>query len=141
RHDEALTTTEEAVEIRRRLAQDNPAAYEPNLATSLSNLGNRLAEAGRHDEALTTTEEAVEIRRRLAQDNPAAYEPNLATSLTVLAMLLAAKSDLYEALRATEEAVDLYNRHVATAPPLLPRLHAVMGLQANLLERLGLQKE
>ncbi|MEU9522805.1 tetratricopeptide repeat protein [Streptomyces sp. NPDC048224] len=141
RHDKALTAAEEAVKIRRRLAQDNPAAYEPNLATSLSNLGIRLAQAGRHDEALTTTNEAVVIYRRLAQDNPAAYEPNLATSLTVLAMLLAAKSDLYEALRATEEGLDLYSRHVATAPPLLPRLHAVMGLQADLLDGLGLQEE
>ncbi|MFD0159966.1 hypothetical protein ACFVHJ_24495, partial [Streptomyces sp. NPDC127139] len=97
--------------------------------------------AGRHGEALTTTEQAGEIWRRLAQDNPAAYEPNLATSLTVLAMLLAAKSDLYEALRATEEAVALCYRHVATAPHLLLRLHAVMGLQADLLERQGLQEE
>ncbi|MZD58735.1 tetratricopeptide repeat protein, partial [Streptomyces sp. SID5606] len=124
-----------------RLAQDNPAAYEPDLAGSLSNLGNRLTQAGRHAEALTAAEEAVEIRRRLAQDNPAAYEPNLAMSLTVLAVLLAAKSDLYEALRATEEAADLYRRHVATAPPMLPRLHAVLGLQADVLEGLGLQEE
>ncbi|MFE1206276.1 tetratricopeptide repeat protein, partial [Streptomyces sp. NPDC058762] len=72
RHGEALTTAEEAVDIRRRLAQDNPAAFEPDLAGSLSNLGNRLAQAGRHGEVLTTAEEAVEIRRRLARDNPAA---------------------------------------------------------------------
>ncbi|MEU5200940.1 SAV_2336 N-terminal domain-related protein, partial [Streptomyces scabiei] len=61
---EALTAIEEAVGIRRRLAEDNPAAYEPELAASLSNLGNRLAEVGRRGEALTAIEEAVGIRRR-----------------------------------------------------------------------------
>ncbi|MEU5757029.1 hypothetical protein ABZ775_33555, partial [Streptomyces sp. NPDC047829] len=92
---------QEAVEIRRRLAQDNPAAHEPNLATSLTNLSVRLAKAGRHGDALTTTAEAVKIYRRLAQDNPAAHEPNLATSLAVFAMLLVTKGDLHVALRAT----------------------------------------
>ncbi|RSN29795.1 hypothetical protein DMH12_38765, partial [Streptomyces sp. WAC 04229] len=84
RRSEALTAAEEAAEIRRRLAQDNPATYEPNLADSLSNLGIRLAETGRRSEALTAAEEAAEIRRRLAQDNPATYEPNLADSLSNL---------------------------------------------------------
>ncbi|MFD0159965.1 tetratricopeptide repeat protein, partial [Streptomyces sp. NPDC127139] len=61
----------------------------PNLATSLSNLGNQLAQTGRRSEALTAEQEAVEIRRRLAQDNPAAYEPNLAGSLSNLGIRLA----------------------------------------------------
>ncbi|MFF9273349.1 hypothetical protein ACF1AC_36230, partial [Streptomyces rochei] len=114
--------------------------HEPDLSISLSNLSIRLAEAGRHGEALTTAKEAGEIWRRLAQNNPAAYEPDLAASLAVIAMLLAARSDLYEALHATGEAVKLYRRH-ATAPPVLPRLHAVLGLQADVLERLGFQEE
>jgi len=34
----ALKVIQEAVEIRRRLAESNPARYEPDLATSLDNL-------------------------------------------------------------------------------------------------------
>ncbi|MFG2284062.1 tetratricopeptide repeat protein [Streptomyces asoensis] len=141
RRGEALIAAEEAVEIRRRLAAGNQAAYEPALATSLSNLGVRLAEAGRRGEALTAAEESVEIYRRLAAGNPAAHEPDLATSLSVFAMLLAAEGDLSVALRATGEAVELYHSHVVTAPSIVPRLHALLGLQADLLEGLGREAE
>ncbi|MFF6895820.1 tetratricopeptide repeat protein [Streptomyces microflavus] len=140
RRDEALAVTEEAVEIYRRLARDNPAAYEPAFAGSLSNLGVRMAQVGRRDKALAITEEAVEIRRRLARDNPAAYELDLAASLSVSAALLAAEGDFSVALRATGEAVELYRRHVAAVPPVFPRLHAVLELQADLLEGLGRKK-
>ncbi|MFJ9689947.1 tetratricopeptide repeat protein, partial [Streptomyces bacillaris] len=75
RRAEALKATEQAVEIYRRLAADNPAAHEPGLAASLSNLGGFLSGVGRRAEALKATEQAVEIRRRLAADNPAAHEP------------------------------------------------------------------
>jgi hypothetical protein len=37
--------SQQAVVVRRRLAQANPAAYDPALAMSLNNLLNRLAEA------------------------------------------------------------------------------------------------
>ncbi|WTA24484.1 tetratricopeptide repeat protein (plasmid) [Streptomyces sp. NBC_00853] len=141
RRAEALTATEQAVEIYRRLAADNPAAYESHLARSLSNLGNRLSEAGRRAEALTATEQAVEIRRRLVADNPAAYEPDLAGSLSNLGIRLSEAGRRAEALTASGEAVELYRGHVATMPSALPRVHAVLGLQADLLEGLGREEE
>ncbi|MFC8407389.1 hypothetical protein ACFUG9_27915, partial [Streptomyces griseoincarnatus] len=133
----------EAAEIRRRLAADNPAAYEPDLAASLSNLGIQLSEAGRRSEALTATEEAVEIYRRLAADNPAAYEPDLARSLTNWAWVrYEAQQDPSGALRATGEAVEIY-RWLVTAVPaqFLSPLRDVLGLQADLLIRLGRMRE
>ena len=42
----ALEAIEEAVTLYRALAQATPAVYTPNLATSLNNLSNRLADAG-----------------------------------------------------------------------------------------------
>ncbi len=42
----ALTAIDEAVRIRRKLAQANPAAFLPTLATSLSSLSDQLAESG-----------------------------------------------------------------------------------------------
>ena len=74
--------TEEAVDIYRALAADNPA-YLPDLASALNNLGNRYSELGRRTEALPPTEEAVDIYRGLATDNPA-YLPDLASALNNL---------------------------------------------------------
>ncbi|MEU4038257.1 tetratricopeptide repeat protein, partial [Streptomyces collinus] len=116
RRDEALTAAEEAVEIYRRLAADNPTAHGPDLALSLSNLGVRLADAGRRNEALTVAEEAVEIRRRLAADNPTAHGPDLALSLSNLGVQLAAVGRRDEAFTAAEEAVEIYRRLAADNP-------------------------
>jgi tetratricopeptide (TPR) repeat protein len=113
RRPEALAATEEAVEIRRRLATDSPAAHEPDLATSLSNLGAGLSAVGRPQEALAATEEAVDVYHRLAADSPAAHEPDLATSLSNLGALLSAVGRPQEALAATEEAVVVYRRLAA----------------------------
>ncbi|MFF3400428.1 tetratricopeptide repeat protein [Streptomyces sp. NPDC002659] len=141
RRAEAVTAAEEATEIRRRLAANDPAAHEPDLAASLFHLGLRLTETGRRPDALTAIEQSLEIRRRLAQDSPAAHEPDLARSLTVLAVLLARGNDLSRALSATGEAVELLRSHVATMPLVVPSLHAVLGLQAEVLDGLGRQRE
>ena len=69
----------------RKLAQSNPAAFLPDLAMSLNNLGIRLSELGRREEALAIpAQEATEIYRKLAQSNPAAFLPDLAMSLNNL---------------------------------------------------------
>ena len=41
--EEALKATQEAVELRRVLAQRNPDAFQPDLAGSLNNLGSMLS--------------------------------------------------------------------------------------------------
>ncbi|MGA6152070.1 tetratricopeptide repeat protein, partial [Stenotrophomonas sp. NPDC087984] len=138
RHAEALDAAEEAVEIYRRLVADNSAAYEPDLAHSLTNLGLELSPAGRHAEALDAAEEAVEIYRRLVADNSAAYEPDLAISLSTLGLLLIEmEGDLSRVLRLIGEAVELYRRHIATTPTLLPKLHPLLQMQASVLVELG----
>ncbi|MFF8387101.1 tetratricopeptide repeat protein [Streptomyces kanasensis] len=112
----ALRLTGAFVQANQQLAQDNPAAYEPDLAASLSNLGNQLAAAGKRGEALTATGEAVEIYRRLAADNPAVYAPDLARSLSNLGNQLAAAGKRGQTLTATEEAVEIYRRLAADNP-------------------------
>jgi tetratricopeptide (TPR) repeat protein len=77
RHEEALAATQDAVAIRRALADACPDAFRPDLAASLHNLGIRLAALGRYDKALAATEEAVAIRRALADERPAAFLPTL----------------------------------------------------------------
>lgn len=70
RNDEALAPVEDAVEIKRRLAEANPAAYQPDLAMRLNNPSNQLADIGPRDEALAPIEEAVEIYQGLAAVQP-----------------------------------------------------------------------
>ena len=105
RREEALTATTEAVEIHRRLAAADRAAFGPTLlATSLHNLSADLSSLGRGEEALTATSEAVEIYRQLAAASPAAFEPDLTTSLHNLAAVLRTLGREQEAASAAEEA-------------------------------------
>jgi hypothetical protein len=61
RREEGLAASEEAVEVRRRLAQANPAAYLPDLASSLNNLSVDMAEAGRRGDAHQARAEGREL--------------------------------------------------------------------------------
>ena len=79
--DGALDSITEAVDLRRRLAQTNPAAFLPDLAMSLNNLSRCQSDSGDRAGALDSITEAVDLRRRLAQTNPAAFLPDLAQSL------------------------------------------------------------
>ena len=88
RREEALTAAEEAVAIRRALAEQRPDAFRPDLASSLNNYANFLSALGRREEALTAAEEAVAVYRALAEQRPDAFRPNLAMSLAVLANCL-----------------------------------------------------
>jgi len=112
----ALAAILEAAEIYRRLAQANPARFEPDLAMSLNNLSNRLSDAGDGVGALTAIREAVEIRRRLAQANPAHFEPDLAASLNNLSNRLSEAGDGAGALAAIREAAEI-RRRLAQANP------------------------
>jgi Tetratricopeptide repeat len=64
-----------------------PDAFRPDLARSLHNLSNRLADLGRPQDALDAGEEAVTIRRELAARWPDAYRHELEQSLRVVAWL------------------------------------------------------
>jgi tetratricopeptide (TPR) repeat protein len=145
RRAEALQATQEAVEIRRRLAAQHPDAFLPDLAGSLHNLGLMLSEMGRRAEALQAAQEAVEIRRRLAEQHPDAFLPDLARSLTNLGNVLSKLGRWAEALEATQEAVDLYCRLAEQHPdaflPYLPYLAASLTNLGNVLSEMGRREE
>ncbi|MBC7243145.1 MAG: tetratricopeptide repeat protein, partial [Anaerolineae bacterium] len=60
RPQEALPLAQEALAIRRRLAEVNPDAFLPDLAMSLHNLAKFLSAQGRPQEALPLALEAVQ---------------------------------------------------------------------------------
>ncbi|WP_205856232.1 tetratricopeptide repeat protein, partial [Phytoactinopolyspora endophytica] len=82
-----------------------------DLAASLHNQSDRLAENGQQQEALTAIEEAATTRRQLAQANPSTYEPDLAASLHNLSNRLAENGQREDADRITQE-----RRALATVP-------------------------
>jgi hypothetical protein len=102
---DALPDAQEALAIRRELAEANPDLYRPNLAQSLSNLSSILAQLGRPADALLVTQEAVDVYRELADASPDLYRPPLATALSNLGLWLAMLDGPAEALPATEEAL------------------------------------
>ncbi|MFB8172925.1 hypothetical protein ACFC60_33765 [Kitasatospora purpeofusca] len=63
----------------RRLVADSPAAFEPDLALSLSSFGSWLSEAGRRGEALAAIEEAVASTGVWWQATPPPSNPNSPT--------------------------------------------------------------
>jgi hypothetical protein len=135
RHDDALAAAEEAVQLYRGLAADNPG-YLPDLAKVLNNLGIRLAEVDRRGDGLAAAEEAVQLYRGLAADNPG-YLPDLATALTNLGIRLAEVDRRGDGLAAAEEAVQLYRGLAADNPGHLPDLAAATGRLGRLRAERG----
>ena len=129
-------TTQEAVTLRRQLAQANPAAHLPDLAASLANLGTQLAGAGRREEALAPAQEAVTLNRKLAQANPAAHTPSLAACADQPRHPAGGGGAPGRSAGPAQEAVTL-NRKLAQANPAahLPNLAmALTNLGAQLAE-------
>ena len=71
--EDALRAVEEAVERRRQLAADQPAAFIPVLASSLKNLSDRLSDLGHQEDALKAIEETVELYRQLAAESTCSF--------------------------------------------------------------------
>jgi tetratricopeptide (TPR) repeat protein len=116
RREEGLAASQEAVYIRRRLAQTRPDAFKPDLARSLNNLSVTLSNLGRREDALAASQESVNIYRRLAQVRLDPVLPDFARSLNSLGMTLSNLGRTKEGLGASQEAVDIYRRLAQTRP-------------------------
>ncbi|MFI0980937.1 tetratricopeptide repeat protein [Streptomyces sp. NPDC021093] len=111
-HEEALTANEEAVRLRRRLAQEQEV-HRPDLSRSLSHHAVFLSRTGRLDEALAASEEAVTTQRLLAAADPE-HLRGLALLLSNLSGELEGLGRLEEARAAVEEAVEIRRRFTGT---------------------------
>ena len=134
--EEALAAIQAAVEIYRRLAAANPAAYEPALAMSLNNLSSRLAEDGQRERG-----PGAPSRRRWRSTvgwpraNPAAHEPDLAMALNNLSNELGEDGRREQALAAIQAAVGIYRRLAAANPAAYEP--GLAGLLNNLSQPAG----
>lgn len=142
RWQEAVATTQEAVEHFRELTSADPDASMPGLAKSLNSLAVILRSLGRREDALSTSQEALGIRKQLAQADPDAFLPDFAKSLGNLGIFLVELGRREEALAAAQESVELY-RKLASANPdvLLPELARSLDNLGVCLSELGRREE
>ncbi|MBQ4443581.1 MAG: tetratricopeptide repeat protein [Clostridia bacterium] len=110
RPQEAEKLYKEALTIYRRLADENPAAFEADVADTCNNLGNLYADNGKPQEAEKLYLEALTIYRRLADENPAAYEGRVAMTCNNLGNLYADNGKPQEAEKLYKEALTIYRR-------------------------------
>ena len=115
-HQKAIAYYDKALKIFRRQVQENPQAYEPDLASTLNNLAALYSNIQRFDESEAMYKEALEIRRRLAKSNPQAYEPYVATTLNNLANLYKATQRFSESEAMYKEALEIYRRIAKSNP-------------------------
>lgn len=116
-HRAALAAADEAVDLLRRLASEEPGTHGPALAVSLTSLANRLGAVGRRQDALGAAAEAVIVRRaqaswHLGPDARAA----LAVSLHVRWYWERGVREWDKALRTIVECVTLRRELAAQRP-------------------------
>jgi len=138
---DALSATQDAVVIRRRLASADPARHEPALANSLGNLGIDLWTLGRPAEAPDAMAEAVAIYRRRAEAEPGAYEEDLAAELNNLAGSLIALERYEDALAPAAEAAGIFRQKATAGSGMLNELGSCLRNLAIIRNGLGQPQE
>ncbi len=134
----ALASTQEAVDLRRKLSAARPEAFLPYLAGSLNNLGMMQSALGQREAAIASTQEAVDLRRKLAAARPEAFLPYLAMSLNNLGMMQSALGQHEAALASAQEAVDIRRQLAASRPEaFLPNLAASLNNLGMMQSALG----
>ncbi|HEY2294404.1 MAG TPA: tetratricopeptide repeat protein [Thermoanaerobaculia bacterium] len=123
---EAREAFEEALEISRKLAQENPDTYLPDVAETLNNLGSLLSDQNLMQEAQDAYDEALEIGLKLKQKDPPTYLPIVASTQNNLGILFRKQNRMEDARKAFGDALygyrelrrqnpDTYETHVAKA--------------------------
>ncbi|WLQ67602.1 tetratricopeptide repeat protein [Streptomyces glycanivorans] len=138
-HEEALTATEQALAVYRRLAADGTADHQLGLADAAGDRAVSLRDMGRPEEALADAEEATALWQRLAAADPAAYDGYLANTLTNMAALLIDLGRYEEAWPIAEKAVTEHRRLARDDPGQLADLASSLSVFAGSARKLGLR--
>ena len=121
----------EALTIRRQLAEKNPDSYLPDVANTLNNLANLHSDTNRHKKAEAEYNEALTTYRQLADNNPDAYLPKVAMTLNNLA-------NIHRVTNRHQEAEDEYNEALTTYRQLADNNpDAYLPIVANTLSNLA----
>ena len=130
---QALEEFGKALEIHRKLVEESPKAYLPNVAMNLNNLGLLYSDMNKYPQALEEYEEALVIYRKLAKENPKAYLPDVAMTLNNLAVLHSDMKKYPKSLEAYKEALEI-RRNLAeeNSQAYLPDVAMTLNNLANL---------
>lgn len=121
-----------ALNISRKLAENNPDAFLPDVAMTLNNLANLHSDTHNYPQAEQEYAEALEIRRQLANGNPDAFLPHVADTLNNLGSLLFYTNKYPLSEQRYSEALKIRRQLAETDPEtFLPRV-------ADTLNNLGL---
>ncbi|MEI7587140.1 tetratricopeptide repeat protein [Runella sp.] len=122
----------EALKIYSQLAEKNPDAFLPDLATCLNNLGTYYYSNQKMPQAEEAYNEALKIYRQLAEENPDAFLLCVAGTLNNLGLFYSENQKMSQAERAYNEALKIRKQLAEKNPDVfLPDL-------AITLDNLGL---
>ncbi|MEU8437113.1 tetratricopeptide repeat protein [Streptomyces sp. NPDC029216] len=110
RQEEAVESSEAAVDGARSAFFLYPGSAPQVLANALFTLGRVRREAGRTASAVEPTTEAVDLYRQLARAHPDYYQRNLKEAVATLTVMLAETGRHAEARASAEEAIALYQQ-------------------------------
>jgi tetratricopeptide (TPR) repeat protein len=113
---EAEKSCTEALDIRRKLANTNPATYLSDVAKTLNSMGKLYLDTNRFSDAEKSYKEALDIRRKLANTNPAAYLSDVAMTLNSLGILYKDTTRFSDAEKSYTEALDIRRKLAETNP-------------------------
>ncbi len=139
RYNEAEENLFSALKIYKRLAKENPSAYEPLLAYSYNNIGVLYMDLQRYEEAQKYLLDGLEIRTRLAKENPATFEPEEAGSYNNLGIVYDKISRYKEAEMCYKAAISVYKRLAEKDPsayePVMTMVYYNLGVIYNKTNR------
>jgi tetratricopeptide (TPR) repeat protein len=107
---------EQALAMRRQLAQKNPSTYLPDMAVTLNNLGNLARMENKVEEARQYYEEVLQIHSRLAQQSLDPYPADRAMATINLGYLERSKVENDKAVSDFGVGLELY-RQLAQQDP------------------------
>ena len=105
-----LATARDALDIRRRLAAEDPSAYRRKAAEAVVDLSGLLASRGRFEEAIDLTERALIDLRETGEESWNSNPEMLGSLLNNHSLLLDRLGRVDEALVAAQEATDVLQR-------------------------------
>jgi tetratricopeptide (TPR) repeat protein len=99
---------QEALQITRELAVENPRSFLPDVAQTLNNLANLHSDTNEMAIAEQEYQEALQITRELAVENPRSFLPDVAMTLNNLANLHSDTNEMAIAEQEYQEALQIY---------------------------------
>ncbi|MEX2728943.1 MAG: tetratricopeptide repeat protein, partial [Candidatus Sigynarchaeum springense] len=131
---DAVPQFEAALDIRKKLAEENPVSYNSQLAEAWNNIGTAMRKVGKHGEALKAFQQALEMRKELVASGTPESHHDLANTYASMGTLFREQGNLEESKAAFEAALDAHKKIPAG------QVGPFMATRANLFNNLGVVK-